>query len=169
MKRVCMVALLMVSVLVFGCNQKTTAPTMADGSKHMIMVLLDRGIEDTFTPKQVEWRNEVGAFMETDLVNRLNRVGYNARLIQDRNEYAPAKGVYLLPVKIISYNPGSQAARYLVGFGAGACALDIHYELIDDSNAVLISTNDGVGSSIGWRPCVQKLDNNIIATIGDRL
>ncbi|WP_321494528.1 DUF4410 domain-containing protein [uncultured Desulfobacter sp.] len=169
MKRSCMAALLMACMLVFGCNQKTTAPTMADGSKNMIMVLFDRGIEDSFTPKQVEWRNEVGTFMEADLVNRLNRTGYSARLIQARSEYTPAKGVYLLPVKITSYNPGSQAARYLVGFGAGACGLDIHYELIDDSNTVLISMDDGAGSSRGWRPCVQKLDNNIVAAIGYKL
>ncbi len=165
MKRLCTVALLVVCLLGFGCNQKSSSPNMADDSKTLIMVLFDRGIDDTLTTKQVQWRNEVGTYMEADLVNRLKRAGYSARLILDQSEYTPVKNAFLLPVKIVSYNPGSQAARFLVGFGAGACGLDIHYELIDSVNTTLISTDDGTGSSRGWRPCVQKLNKNIIAAI----
>jgi hypothetical protein len=53
----------------------------------------------------------------------LGRAGYSARQIDSRSEFDPSSGEYLLPVKVIKYNPGSKAARILVGFGknSGYC------------------------------------------------
>lgn len=138
----------------------------AKGDK--ILVVIDRGIESSFTEVQVRNRNQVGELMDVDLIKLLNKAGYDARLIQEASEYKAGAGSYLLVVKIKEYNPGSKAARMIVGFGAGATSMKTHYELKDGSGTIH-SDDLGVGSGRDWRNVVRKIGEQTVDGVKKKL
>jgi len=106
-------------------------------------------------------------FMGKDLVRMLGKAGYEASLIADRNQYT--KGTYLLKVTIIKYNPGSKAARIVVGFGAGAVSLNTRFELFAPGGNLLVSDDHGVGSSMDWTSCARKLNKQTVEAVSGKL
>jgi hypothetical protein len=135
----------------------------------ILFVLIDRGIEKSFTDMQVKNRDQVGDFMEQDLPAVLKKSGFNARLISKRSEYQGAAGSYLLTVKITNYNPGSQAARMLVGYGAGAASMDTHYELYGVDAKPLLSDNQSVGSGRDWRNVIRKINEQTTKAVAKKV
>jgi hypothetical protein len=123
-----------------------------------LLVLIDRGIEPSFTNYQVNNRDQIGDWMERDLPAVLKKSGFNARLISKRSDYKPAAGSYLLTVKITNYNAGSAVARRFVGFGAGAATMDTHYELYGSGAKPLLSDNQSLGSGRDWKRVVRKVN-----------
>lgn len=165
--RIGVVALIAV-VMMVGLSACAKAPGEASGKADSgktssvrgtnLLVLIDRGIEKSFTDNQVRNRDQVGEFMDQDLPAVLKKSGFNARLISKRSEYQPAANTYLLTVKITNYNPGSKAARMLVGYGAGATSMDTHFELYGSDSKPLLSDNQSVGSGRDWRNVVRKIN-----------
>ncbi len=155
-------------VLVSGCAT-SRAPMTASGEKIKIFVLSDRGSPDKMEEKQWGYRNEVGSYMETDLINRLNRTGYNATLVKDKSEIKPLPDSYTVFAKIKSYNPGSAAARIVVGFGAGACSLDMHYKVFNADGAVIMEWDDGIGTSGDWRRLPIALNDKLVRKLNEEL
>ncbi len=139
---------------------------VAKGEK--ILVVIDRGIESSFTETQVRNRNQVGDFMDGDLIKLMSKAGYDARLIQNASEYKGGAGSYLLVVRIKEYNPGSKAARMFVGYGAGATSMKIRYDLKDGSGTIQ-SDDLGVGSGRDWRNVVRKLGEQTVAGVKKKL
>lgn len=127
-----------------------------------ISVVIDRGIESSFTEGQVKNRNQVGDMMDVDLVKLLKKAGYDAHIIDSESAYR-GNG-YLLVVRIKEYNPGSKAARMIVGFGAGSTSMKTHYELKDGSRTIQ-SDDLGVGSGRDWRNVVRKLGEQTVAGV----
>lgn len=128
-----------------------------------IAILMDPGSTDRST-------RQIGERMERDLKNVLDKRGnYSSRIISSRDDFKQDSGEYLLNVRIVRYNPGSKAARMIVGFGAGSCSLDIHYEFIGSKGNTLISKDDGVGSSLDWQRLARKLNENILESVQTRL
>ena len=162
-------ALFLIFVTSFACSGGTKAVRLSSGEKITVFVISNRGNPKEMTEKQFKWRNEVGTYMEANLINIFNRAGYMVRLINERGEFTPGPGRYLLDVTIVSYNPGSSAARMLVGYGAGAASLDNHYKFFGEEDKPLMMWDDGVGSSKGWRPCVMKLNKNTFKKVSDKL
>ncbi len=146
------------TAVICACASVTPAPKTSSGKDIVMFVYIDRGIEKSFTDYQVRNRKQVGEWMEKDLPNILGKAGYSARLIGSRSEYKPTAGAYLLTVKITSYNPGSKAARMLVGYGAGATSMNTHYELIGKGSKPIIADDTGVGSSADWTAVIRKID-----------
>ena len=101
-------------------------------------------------------------------MSRLRRAGYDAEMIQSPTGYNPAEGRYLLTVKTVSYNPGSSAARILVGYGAGACSLDMHYEVMRGAT-VLQRWEDGIGTSTDWRRLPRALNEKLVRKLNAEL
>jgi hypothetical protein len=134
----------------------------------VICVLTDRNItEDT---SNVDSRNALADWWEVDLVNVLTRRGgYDAKLIQSRDEFVAGPDTYLLTAKIIDYNPGSKAARMFVGFGAGSCSMDLHIELYGVDNKQLFTKDDHVASSRDWRNVARKLNENTLKAVNEAL
>ena len=158
MKRIGMVlAVIAVMALVLTAGAGTIG---AKGEN--ISVVIDRGIESSFTEAQVKNRNQVGDLMDVDLIKLLNKAGYEAHLITDEASF---RGSYLLVVKIKSYNPGSKAARMFVGYGAGSTSMNIRYDLKDGSGKVIQGDDLGVGSSRDWRNVVRKLGEQTVAGV----
>lgn len=124
-----------------------------------IAVLVDPGGSERGNLQIAKW-------MERDLARVLERRGsYQARSLASRDQFVKGSGECLLDVRITRYNPGSKAARAIVGFGAGACSLDIHYEFSSPGGNVLLSRDDGCGSSMEWMRLARKLNENMLAAI----
>lgn len=131
-----------------------------------LYVIIDRGISDSMTDYQIRNRNQVGDYMDEDLIRLLKKAGYNARLISKHSERS---GGYLLVVKITNYNPGSAAARYAVGYGAGAASMNIHYDLYGEGSSAIKADNLGVGSGRDWRYVVRKLGEQTTRAVSEKL
>ncbi|MEI6788074.1 MAG: DUF4410 domain-containing protein [bacterium] len=133
------------------------------GGNERIAILLDCG-------NTARENRQMGDRMERDLKNVLDKRGnYESRILRSRDEFKPGAGEYLLSVRIVRYNPGSKAARIIVGLGAGSCSLDIHYELFGPSGNMLLSKDDGCGSSLDWQRLARKLNETMLAAIQARL
>lgn len=164
-------AILLLSTLLFvGCvSSSGRAPQSARGEKYEILVLSNRGDTATMSDYTAKAVGDLAPYLETDLIGQLNGAGYKARLIKNRDEFSPATGRYLLATKIVRYNPGSSAARMVVGFGAGAASLDNHYELFGSGAQPLLTWDDGVGTSEHWSRLCRKLNGNTVKKVNDQL
>ncbi|MBU1053793.1 MAG: DUF4410 domain-containing protein [Proteobacteria bacterium] len=154
-------------VVASGCATQRAMPVTSSGEKIHIDILSDRGNPSTMESRQWQYRNEVGSFMEPNMVRRLRDFGFSSALIQKNSDFQRRPGSYLLKMTITSYNPGSTAARILVGFGAGACSLDCHYELVDSNGKTVKSWDDGVGTSQNWQRLPITLNKRNAAKVQD--
>jgi len=121
-------------------------------------VLIEEGKPSEMQSKQYEYRCELRDYMERDLPRRLARYGFDVRMIRQRGEQTA--GRHLLVVHYDAYNPGSSAARIVVGYGAGAASLDMSMCLFQ-GEAVVMSWKDGCGTSGHWSRIINKLDDNM--------
>lgn len=143
---------------------------LPDAGQYTIHVLVEPGGPAGVPAAEMKQREQVCAYMEKDLVNVLNkRGGYQAQAIRSRSQFTGMLNQYLLAVKIARYDPGSKAARVVVGYGAGSTSLDIHYEFYGGAPSPLIAANDGVGSGRDWNFCVRKLNENMLAAVTAKL
>ena len=133
------------------------APVYASGER--IAILVDSQEQNKATLQMAER-------LEKDLKNILRkRGGYDTRILESRTDFRKGEGEYLLNVTLVKYKPGSKAARIIVGFGAGSASLDIHYELFSPREKLLLSKDDGCGTSLDWQRIARKLNENILAMI----
>ena len=58
----------------------------------------------------------------------------------------PGPNRFLLIVRMVNYNPGSKAARMLVGVGAGSLVLDTQHLLYSGPGQLLLQGSSSVGS-----------------------
>ncbi len=152
--------------VLFGLGLAAPPQAAAQSGSIEIKVLCDRGTPAEEHKKSTE---ELAKWMEKDLVNRLTRAGYSAELITSKDQFVPAEGRYLLTVTVVKYNPGSSAARIVVGFGAGSASLDNHYDLIGAGGQPVLSWDDGVGTSGHWSKLPAKLNGNAVNKIKAQL
>ncbi len=169
LRKIAITISLVIGTLLFSGCVTSSAPQTSTGEKIKISVLSDRGDPKKMESRQWQYRNEVGAYMERDLINRLNRTGYDANLITSRKEHTSGPGRYLVEVSIKSYNPGSSAARILVGFGAGACSLDIHYAVFGSGSKAIMEWDDGIGTAGDWRRLPVALNNKLVHKLNAEL
>lgn len=122
-------------------------------------VLIEEGKPSDMQPRQYTFRCELRDYMERDLPRRLARYGFDVRMIRQRGEHTDAAR-HLLVVHYDAYNPGSSAARIVVGYGAGAASLDMSMSLYQ-GGAVVLTWKDGCGTSGHWSRIINKLDDNL--------
>ncbi len=190
------ILLVVLAVLSFGCHKKHPADAEGgkqakksrtsraaketketEGSKEaaiagkasVLYVLVDRNTNKNMTDGEVKNRDQIGDWMDEDLVNLLEKKGYTTRLIRNRSEFKHAAGAYLLSVRITNYNPGSKAARMFVGYGAGAASMNTHYELYGSGASPILSDDLGVGSGRDWRNVIRKLNEQTIKAVSEKL
>jgi hypothetical protein len=147
-------------------EKESPSAAVSTGKNLKISVLMDEGDEDLAMQK-MEQREHLNAFMGKDLVRMLNKAGFEATLIESRNQYK--SGTYLLKVTIVRYNAGSKAARIVVGFGAGSASLDTRYELFAPEGNRILSDEHGVGSSLDWTSCARKLNKQTVDAVKEKL
>lgn len=89
--------------------------------------------------KYANWHKEVGT--ASDRIPAIARANLGNRFTVAS---APAPGSLTIATKLEQFNPGSRAARYFVGFGAGKGRMDVLVTLVDtDSGSVVGSANVG--------------------------
>ncbi len=169
MNRLSGIMLIVLLVVVSGCARSAPAPNSSGGEKIEIMLLSHRGDPATMSERDYQFRIEVGQWMERDLLNMLRRSGYEAQQIIARKEFSPKAGRYLLEVTIDKYNPGSSAARIVVGFGAGAASLDNSYALSATLQQPVLSWSDGVGTSQHWNRLPRTLNERAVKKVSEYL
>ena len=161
--------ILLAGVMFFsGCASPSVAPVNSPGEKIKISVRVDRGRVSEVEARQWQYRTEVAAYMERDLMSRLNRCGYDATLIPSGENSISNPEIYRLDVQIKNYNPGSSAARIMVGFGAGACSLDLRY-VVKKGEKTLQEWEDGISTSGDWRRLPRALDDKLVRKLNAEL
>lgn len=148
---------LSLAFLLSGCASAPKAPRGPGGEKIAVELSVDGGWEqiDESNANQVSQRRQLVNFIRTETVRQLSGSGYDANLLDSAK--GPKAGARQLKLRVVNYNPGSAAARMLVGFGAGAATLDISAEYKDGSK-LLLSTNKSVASGTDWRKNVRKIN-----------
>ncbi len=151
-----------------SCGSSVQAPKAPDGGPLTMVLAFDRGLEGK-TQDQQNQLNQVGDFMEPNLIQWLRDAGYATEIVPGKEAFTPAPGKYLLAVKIVNYNPGSKAARMLVGFGAGSGSLDVRYELMADPTQPIHAKEHGRASSRDWKPVCRRVNKDIVEDITNKL
>jgi len=147
-----------------ACGPTIVAPKAPDGSQVEIVVYFDRGLAGKTEDQQTQL-NQLSDWMENNLVEMYTDVGYAVQKITALEQYTPGPGRYLLTVATVNYNPGSKAARMLVGFGAGSAALDTHYEFKGENGKSMIAKDHGRPSGRDWKHIAKALNQDMLMEI----
>lgn len=161
MRKTLMIMPAAICLLLLGCASAPKAPMGPDGKKIAIEVSVDGGYEqiDASNPKHVNQRNQLVNYMKKTTVEQLKASGYEASLLDSAK--GPSQGARTLALRIDNYNPGSAAARVLVGLGAGAATLDVSAVYKEGAN-VLLTTQKSFASGRDWRKIVKKINIQIM-------
>lgn len=73
-----------------------------------------------------------------DLNKELGKIKGIKQVLREGEELPQAQPVLLITGTVTKYKKGNQAARYLVGFGAGATVIDAHIKCYDASTKELL-------------------------------
>ncbi|MDR1759559.1 MAG: DUF4410 domain-containing protein [Fibrobacter sp.] len=146
----------LVSLGLFAACSGPRAVTNHDGSSLPVMLLFDAGWEqiDRENPNHVDQRQSIENYYKENLLESFKNAGYEAVLIDNLNE-ASNPDIWVIEVKITNYNPGSKAARMLVGFGAGAAVLDT-YVRVGKSGDWKWMKDYSYGTSGNWQKTIVK-------------
>ena len=141
------------------------APIGADGSPCTLEVFFDRnaGLKNT---DQV---GQVVDFMEPDLRGTLQNTGFQVVQSSNPEAFVPGPNRFLLIVRMVNYNPGSKAARMLVGIGAGALVLDTQHLLYSGPGQLVLQGSSSVGSSRDWDYAARKINQQITREVTNAL
>lgn len=143
--------------LVLGCASERLSARAPDGSAYTLELYLDRN-EALPNATQVA---QVAGFMEPDLRGTLLESGFSVVPIASPESFVPGPNKFLLIVKVLNYDPGSKAARMVVGFGAGALVLDTQHLLYAGPDKLLMQSSGSVGSSRDWTNAARKINQQI--------
>ena len=149
--------LLTLSLLSLAGCASLRAPLAADGSKYTLEVFVDRNS----SLKNTDQVAQVVGFLEPDLHAVLLKTGYRTVQISNPETFQPGPNRFLLIVRVVNYDPGSKAARMLVGFGAGALVLDTQHLLYAGPEQLLLQGTGSVGSARDWNYAARKINEQI--------
>ena len=156
------------SILLVACWPTPKSGPTAQGKPIPIFLVVDPGIEKSFTDYQVKNRKQTSAWMEKDMEKMLKKAGYAGYVISRRSDYKAAPGTYLLTVKITNYNPGAKAARMYIGYGVGAASMKVHYELHKGQHQIL-ADDTGAGTGGEWQKALRKIEVTTIDAVSAKL
>ena len=167
MKNVCKSLIVLLLGMVLFCNVTTANSESGQVKPSVILyVLADRNLTVDLDADNIQSRNQLADWWEANLIDVLNgHNGYQAKLIKNRDEFASGPDTYLLVAKIVDYDPGSAAARFWIGFGAGHCSMKLHTEFFGTDSKQIFAIDDYSSSSINWKRVARKLNENILARI----
>jgi hypothetical protein len=143
--------------LLTSCAAPLKAAIAPDGSPLTIAIYFDRATSEG-KPDQV---NQLIGFMEPDLHSVLLAAGYKLEQTNNPETFLPGPNRYLLIIRVLNYNPGSQAARTWVGFGAGAAQLDIQHVLFAGPEQIVLQGTGSVASGRDWNFAAMKINQQI--------
>ncbi len=172
MKNMGIVLILISGACFFGCGFSISAPKAPNGQKVAVFVLFDRGVNSNTPAEDVEEQNQVGAWMEKDLVSKFNQGGYVASLVQSGDVHPQGPENFLVKVTITKYVPPSHTSRVEAGFGEGFVQLDVSYELFalkNNNQHRVYSGHHSMPTARGWEYAASQLTEQVASDINDRL
>ncbi|MFT3921281.1 MAG: hypothetical protein QM778_01975 [Myxococcales bacterium] len=106
----------LLSFFAFACGGGRTgsAATMPDGRRIAILVVPDRNLTPDMSPERVEQVNELATWMEGDLIDILNKTGYQATRTEDSSVEA-GPGRYVLKIKNLELQRRQQGGAHVRG------------------------------------------------------
>ena len=140
-----------------SCAGGQKAARAPDGSAYTLEVYFDRNS----ALKNADQVAQVVSFMEPDLHELLQNTGYSVVPSTNPEAFVPGPNKFLLIVKVLNYNPGSKAARMLVGFGAGSLVLDTQHLLYSGPGQLLFQGTGAVGSARDWEYAARKINQQV--------
>ena len=155
------------TLLATACGGAGKGPVQPNGQKVAIVLEADRNLTGLEEARATQV-NQLADFQEGDLLALLLKAGYEPARGTDAGAQ-PGPGRYLLKTKIVKYNPGSAAARMWVGFGAGAAALDLHYDLIGPNGTAYTQGDLHVASGRDWRKAARRVNILTVQAVNTRL
>lgn len=158
-----------IALLVSACGGGMKAPKGADGKPVTLFVLLDRGIKDTTPEEKKAGLNELGAWLEKDIVRRFEDGGYSVKLIQDKGVYTYGANEFLMTYEVVRYEPPDPAYQAEVGLGTGGVSIDCYAELFKDTDQPLLQRKDGFTSSRGWQFTAGEVNKKILPDVSRRI
>ena len=165
--RISILVAVLITVFIFGCAAAKKPPIMQDGKQVGVFVLSDRGIKDSMKEDERNDRNEMGQFMEEDLIGTLQNEGYYAMHIQNRNQYVKSPTNYLVIVKINNLRFVGRGARALAGMMVGASVLKNHYEIIRPDDKMALSYDDEDSTIHDWQNSPKELNGRLVKKINE--
>lgn len=150
----------LVAVVLLGLTTSCASQRAArapDGSPYTLEVFFDRNS----ALKNADQVAQVVEFMEPDLRNILEDTGYVVVPSSNPEAFVPGPGRFLLIIRIVNYNPGSKAARMLVGFGAGSLVLDTQHLLYSGPGQIVLQGAGSVGSARDWNYAARKINQQV--------
>ena len=136
-----------------------------DGSAYTLEVFFDHnsGL------RNAEQVNQVISFMEPDLREILQHSGYQVVQSSNPEAFVPGPNKFLLIIKVVNYNPGSKAARMMVGWGAGALVLDTQHLLYAGPGQLVFQGGGSVGSARDWEYAARKINQQVTKEVTNAL
>ena len=169
MKSLMLLVWLLVVVLAAGCGASVKAPVLADGRRVAVQVVFDRGIHEQMDEATMAERNELGEWMEQELLRILTEGGYETALVADAAEFEPGGGRYLASVRVKSYVSANKSSRMEAGLGAGVVSIDAQLELLQKEGKALLTGGYGTSTGRDWKFCAGEVTEKIATAISDRL
>jgi hypothetical protein len=160
-------AVFVIIFFIAGCASK--APVLQEGKQVAIFVLLDRGIKEGMEDNERNDRNEVGQFMEEDLVKTLKHEGYNATLVRNSNEYVQGPANYFVSVKINMLRLVGSASRFWLGYYPGPTILNAHYEVSGSGNKLTLAYDDDDSTTRDWTNSPRDLNQRLVQKVNNGL
>ncbi|MBU0730662.1 MAG: DUF4410 domain-containing protein [Proteobacteria bacterium] len=143
-----------------GCGGGTKRVALPAGASSDIAVL-SLGADTTgLSDDQVDLLQRNLDWMDRNLVQTLNKKGFNSAQIQDEKAFTGAGNSLLLKISITKHKMIPKGARMLGGMMAGADILSVHYDLVDSNGKIVLAWDDSQGSTKGGTYCAQALNRN---------
>ncbi len=162
-------AILFLSSLVLSCGGGVKAPKSADGKPITLFVFVDRGIKDTTPADKHAGLNELGEWLEKDIVRTFEAGGYTVKLIKERGAYTYGTGEFLMTYEVENYSPADPAYAAERGLGTGEVSMDAYAELFTDSDQPLLKRKDGFTTSRGWQFAAETVNKKILPDVSKRI
>jgi len=159
------IAIAATATFINGCAPK--APVIQDGRQVSVFVLSDRGIKSGMNENERNDHNEMGQFIEEDLIRELTHEGYNATLIKGRNQYVQGPANYLITVKILHLRLVGRASRAWLSYTTGPTVLKNHYEV--SGSKLNLSYDDDDSTTQDWTSSPRELNKRLVQKINDKL
>lgn len=142
-----------------ACGGATKRVNLPSGVSSELAVLPLGADTSYLNGDQVALLQENLDWMDRDLINTLNRMGFRTRRISSEDQFSSSDG-HMLRYSITTHKMVPKGARIWGGMMAGNDRLDVLYELVDSGGGIVLSWEDSQNSTRGARYVAKELNNN---------
>ena len=151
---------LLIAALGTGCGEASKPVVLPAGVSSDIAVLSLGADTSELTQDQVTLLQRTLDWMDRDIINCLNKKGFNAVLMSSEDNTIGESNRHLLKISVTSHRMIPTSGRIWGGMMAGTDRLNTHYDLVDANGKIVLSWDDTQASTKGGTYCAQTLNRN---------